>query len=448
VRSLALLFAVLALGLPAAARADDDAVPAQPAASPGPVATETPEPTPAPAAETPAPSPAPAVAPPQPAATPVPTATPTPVATAPAPPVRQARVRQAARRHVARRPLNQEDGGEGDTRVDSFFDGRITVGDATAADGTITVTDVNVRAKTGDDPALTITHAESTGGKATAHVVLRPPGGDPVETDVTLDPGQDLMDPANYAGDPDVADAFAQVGDALGTADDSGKPLQALTIVFGSGTPAPSGVVGAIGFSTNASKGRVFVFSEPPPQLVQNDLGGSDGAPRDERARQLYDDLNVAAVARVLSILSVPIDVVAVATAGACRAFAGENCGGKPAARVVQFVVALLHGATLLATPDGKLKLQVACPTGFGDVTGSLEIKTAPRIGEQQVTLGKITSFDCAKATTPITVELTGEAQRRLEGGEHIAVEVTVLARGGGHFDGDVVDLVLELHSS
>ena len=166
--------------------------------------------------------------------------------------------------------------------VDNFFGGRITVGDATAAGPSpqhVTVTGVDVRAEAGDDPLLTVTQADVENGKVTVHVVLRPPGGEPVETDLSLDPGQDLMDPAHYQDDPALADAFAKVGDALGTADGSGKPLEALTIVFGNGTITPPGVVGAIGFSTNDSQARVLVKAEPPPLRLQNDLAGSDGAP-------------------------------------------------------------------------------------------------------------------------------------------------------------------------
>jgi hypothetical protein len=343
---------------------------------------------------------------------------------------------------------------------------------------------VDVRAAPDDDPLLTITRADVTGRdqQVDAHVVLRPPGGEPVETDVRLEPGNDLMDPARYDGS--AADAFAQVGDALGATDGSGEPLQSLTIVFGDAQASSQAAtsigteivseLSAIGFSTSGSRGRVAVtvrrdpdgdYEADSPERLQDDTGGSGDASRSERSLALFAWL----VTRLSSVSASGAGgsgavsptagrgggggggffghIVAVVTTGACRAFAGENCE-REKEQVARFIVALLHGASIEAAPDGRLRLQVSCPTGFGDVSGSIEIKTAPRLGERQVTLAEVSSFSCDEPRKPLTLTLTPQARSRLAQEDDIAVEITVLARGGGHFDGDVVDLTLELRNS
>jgi hypothetical protein len=489
-RSSVLLLAVIALLAGSAPAAAQEPVAAEPVATPAPAdppspVAEPPAAQPEPGAPEPAePAPQPEAAQPEAAqpepaqpeaaqpAQPAPAAPAAAAAPAPARAVPAAAPRRAAPKVPQRRRApNQE---QVDGRL-VFFDGRVSVGgvspapcatdDCALAD--YEIQDLEVRSDPADPPLIAVSRARA-GGPASARTVevevtLRPPGAEAAKARITLDPLDDLLDPATYEGTP-LESAIGEVLKALAPLTGPGGALENLSITFGPGF-VTSGSVDAAGISTS-SEGYVVtapVAGRPSPGVGGGGGGDSPAAP--PRARPVPDSPDSgddpqaetkAALQRpygevlgseqdahgggtATAVADFATSVFGALVSGACEAVADrKSCDHSTPPP--PFVVALLT-AVLFVTDDGEGQVELRCPAGYEGVSGTLRITTEIRLGQKPRELATEVRFTCDEPIEEVRVALLPDALDRLEGGGSMTARLTVIAfTSAGARDSDVVE--------
>ena len=341
-----------------------------------------------------------------------------------------------------------------------YFGGRVTVGRVECSGGCAPrhgdvdydLHDVEVRAARDDAVRIHVKTAKARGTgrqrRVAVRVALRPPGGPAAEGDLSLPPGRDLLDPANYAGTP-LEDAFRQVTESMSAVTGEGGALERLTIVFARGevvrstahvlSMSAAGTAVLVGVPVDESQSAF-----PPRRLVDRRLRAPPAQPRPQRAEEL--DRSFAKAGGIPDpggTVEAVGNAIGSVLAGVCQTVGGSGCRRSEPPPPPLFVHLL--SPRLFVDADGKGELSIGCPPGYPASDGELEIETEIRLGQSRRRLAEPVAFVCNARIETVRFHLLSSALDDLRDGRRLGVLVRVrLVTAGGRFVAATEDATLE----
>lgn len=347
-----------------------------------------------------------------------------------------------------------------------FFDGFVSLGrvrcryteDCGAENSVVdyTLKNLSVRAAPAERPLMRVetarSHGRGDGRRVRLHVVLRPDDAPAVEGDLSLRPGQDLLDPVNFR-DTTLEAAFRRVTASLSVVTAEGQPLERLTIVFGGGevsnqsarvlamSASGKAVIVDLPLEQNAESPAPAPNAPKPAPPVENLQIFSRGAPpRRLRARR-ESQLEKLGLTLVTGGGPAPRQtagalntVLAGALAGLCESVGGKGCRpGRSRPRTPPPLFVHLLSPRLFVDPEGLGEVMVGCPPGLAGLRGELEIESEIRLGERRRRLAESVTFACDQREKRLTFQLSSYARAQLRRIRRLRLVITVrvFARDG-----------------